>query len=802
MALELDIAGNLLKVNGELDSNSTGDIQLFDDGALAQLFQGCLDVAMQEGLSGPRPGPNATATYGTPYPIDWSTTFVLLQLGYDPGSFEAWFKPDTLEDAATYLFTATSAQIVKQGFMKSGDIDVQGRCHGTQERLRTNVLSLRLMQALLITLILITIGIWFLRPKSVVSRDPGPIGGLATLLARSPALQEQTSRLGISPLEDIHSRLHDHQCQNTTGSTIEVTAVEKPYAMADSPPRSIAWWRPMSISKWFISLIILSLALLLAGLEITFRLSKANNGLGTVKIDGYIHYTWAYLPALVMVCMQICVGAIAFSYLLVAPYHTLKRQTWNTRDVLLKDYLSQTAIQSVLETCSSHDWAVLPVALSILLTPMLTIVVSGLFTTQATQSSHPTNITITTAFNSSVDVQQSMNDWIWKVEFSLGLYFVSNISLPAWTFEEFVFPEIRLDDSEFLDHNDSSGNTERLWNGSSLSVQLPAIRPNLDCTYTDTDGKNASSIEETHPSVSGCPQLPLNAVSKVKDSAPFGFGTIVQSIASNGQPIPEKCPRIYGLIGMSETNYTAFSCMSSISEITVLTELSFPSLEILSITPDESTARSFMGNDLTAYTFDYSFFRFVQNLFSTDDFDSMFQAIMAESGHSPSDWPMNDFLGEENFPRLAGAMQHAFRIISSQAADLGLRVPANNTPPITGTLINPNVWRLYQNEPSTRILQALLAAIALCVATSFALMDVRKLLPKNPCSIAAAASLLADSDMLKPEITPEGAEWMSNSELKKAGVWDGYAFSLGWWGKDGEEMRYGIDAGRANACRV
>lgn len=81
-------------------------------------------------------------------------------------------------------------------------------------------------------------------------------------------------------------------------------------------------------------------------------------------------------------------------------------------------------------------------------------------------------------------------------------------------------------------------------------------------------------------------------------------------------------------------------------------------------------------------------------------------------------------------------------------------------------------------------------------------MDVRKLLPKNPCSIAAAASLLADSDMLKPEITPEGAEWMSNPELKKAGVWDGYAFSLGWWGTDGEEMRYGIDAGRANASRA
>jgi hypothetical protein len=45
---------------------------------------------------------------------------------------------------------------------------------------------------------------------------------------------------------------------------------------------------------------------------------------------------------------------------------------------------------------------------------------------------------------------------------------------------------------------------------------------------------------------------------------------------------------------------------------------------------------------------------------------------------------------------------------------------------------------------------------------------------------------------------PDGVQWMSDKELEKNRVWEGWLFSIGWWEpKRGEAKRYGIDVGRA-----
>lgn len=85
-----------------------------------------------------------------------------------------------------------------------------------------------------------------------------------------------------------------------------------------------------------------------------------------------------------------------------------------------------------------------------------------------------------------------------------------------------------------------------------------------------------------------------------------------------------------------------------------------------------------------------------------------------------------------------------------------------------GTLINPNRYRLRQSPASSRVLEALLAAILICPATSWYLMPIHKkdkILPRNPCSIAAAGSLIAGSDML--EDLPSVLEWMDDKELER-----------------------------------
>jgi hypothetical protein len=116
-----------------------------------------------------------------------------------------------------------------------------------------------------------------------------------------------------------------------------------------------------------------------------------------------------------------------------------------------------------------------------------------------------------------------------------------------------------------------------------------------------------------------------------------------------------------------------------------------------------------------------------------------------------------------------------------------------------GLVRDENWERLVQSKLSTRILQALLAAMWLCTTIALILFDTKNLLPKNPCSIAAQASLLADSRFL--DLIPAGAENASAKELMQMSPFVDHEFSMGWWDDDNGGRRFGIDVGVANFDR-
>ena len=66
---------------------------------------------------------------------------------------------------------------------------------------------------------------------------------------------------------------------------------------------------------------------------------------------------------------------------------------------------------------------------------------------------------------------------------------------------------------------------------------------------------------------------------------------------------------------------------------------------------------------------------------------------------------------------------------------------------------------------------------------------MRKVLPKQIGSIAAAASLLAGGRLLeeKEGLIPVGAEWWSDREWERRGLWEGQVFRMGWWDRVGVE---------------
>ena len=190
--------------------------------------------------------------------------------------------------------------------------------------------------------------------------------------------------------------------------------------------------------------------------------------------------------------------------------------------------------------------------------------------------------------------------------------------------------------------------------------------------------------------------------------------------------------------------------------------------------------------------------------------DELFGGFFSALIHGNNPMPITYLANHSMLPEVTTAMEQLYGIVPAQSINVAYRFPFNsstNTSAVnpadranlTDTLLNPNPIRLRQNVVSTRILERILATMFLCVATAFVLMDTRRVLPKNPCSIAAVASLLAGSMLGRGDI-PNGAEWGDDEKLRRRGVFEGYTFSMGWWGdKDGEGRRFGIDVGRAEA---
>jgi hypothetical protein len=86
--------------------------------------------------------------------------------------------------------------------------------------------------------------------------------------------------------------------------------------------------------------------------------------------------------------------------------------------------------------------------------------------------------------------------------------------------------------------------------------------------------------------------------------------------------------------------------------------------------------------------------------------------------------------------------------------------------------------------------------MALCAIVSISFTKGHKVLPQNPCSIAAMAAYLPGSSLLAKENIPEGSDIMNSKIIREKDILQHGLFSIGWWG-EGHLRRYGIDMGKA-----
>jgi hypothetical protein len=166
-----------------------------------------------------------------------------------------------------------------------------------------------------------------------------------------------------------------------------------------------------------------------------------------------------------------------------------------------------------------------------------------------------------------------------------------------------------------------------------------------------------------------------------------------------------------------------------------------------------------------------------------------------------STWDDNDLYSPESAETIAGRISYIYTNYHTQFYNTALRDHnmTNSTSQATSYMFDDSWQRLAQSRVSTRILQTLLAAMWLFTTIALYLFDVKNLIPKNPCSIAAQASLLADSKFL--DMIPAGAENATAEELMKMTPFVDHQFSMGWWDDENGGRRFGIDVGQADFNR-
>ncbi|PVH95147.1 hypothetical protein DM02DRAFT_691295 [Periconia macrospinosa] len=686
---------------------------------------------------------------------------------------------NTIQSKASEWFGMVSAQMVKQNAMVPAG-DHLGTCYTSEDRLRVRGLSLYLMIASLSLLILFTGLLIWTRPRCYASRDPSSIGGLALVLSQSSIFLSQLRGYGHASLKTIKERLKELEVESifTMGHkgwrfAFEATnRTQLPGETPDSRPQPAhSWWHPVSLHLIFKICVIATLLILIAVLEVMYSVSQKHRGIAQVETTSYVRFAWAYVPAIVMLIAQTLVGMIVFSSFLIYPYFVLRKKPISTWDDTLRDYLSHVAIEAVYNSAMKAHWPILLLAISTLITPLLTIVVSGLYTPLESPFEISTTLSMAHQFNSSFSSNELSQPDHRTIATNVGLLLSQNFTSPVWTYGELAFPTTALPSLNIS----TPGDITR----SNITAIIPALRAYLNCrivtgypkNYSDSFGTGGPGCGNTWPH---------------PGPNPFGFFSLGNR--------SEYC----GAYGLSDTNWTAFTCSSVINQLDVAITLDASSNgTILEAHPDEKTVKTFSNGTIAATGSAWPSI-IIPSLFGTSNFveavagfyDPVFQAVIYEAGTTDdlSKFPMDNYMDDEGFMRIVSHLQSIHRTIAAQCA-FTIQIPLTPARTINATIHVPGVFRLQQSVISTRILDGLLASIALCLALTLGLMNTRKVLPKNPVSIAAGASLIAENTEWLAQELPPDAQWSRDEHPRKMQPWGALLFNLGW--EDGKESRNG-----------
>ncbi|KKY23988.1 hypothetical protein UCDDS831_g02643 [Diplodia seriata] len=443
------------------------------------------------------------------FDIEANVWYTLLNTTQPQSSLRAFSNTSLAMELSQRVFPGYAAYTIKKDFMDASNETAKGMVVFTENRLCVQELSLRLMEALLALLTLLSIALCFVSP-GVFHRDPRSVGGHALILARSPGLNKLLCGYGASSKQALKSRLSGYTAlfpQQRSAKDAAIAVTPKDPTKSEVEPSNAGpdeleqrrWWHPIPVTWWFRSSLVAAAIGIIVALEVLLQSSEKHDGLGDVDLDGYQKYAWTFVPTLVMATIGLAFSMIDSTARTLHPFHLLRKGNVGFGE-LLYDPAGQVSLVAVGRAAWKRHFALLAIMFTGLLAPLLTIVTSGLYTAEPVPLTRNVSLQMRDWFdieNRTVDLSNSVygdDGEAWTV---FQLLQFSNLSYPQWTHGEYAFSSFSADD--LLGHDDSvnsttaapegNDNDDGSKTGMSVRARLPAVRGNLNCSllhyYTD-----------------------------------------------------------------------------------------------------------------------------------------------------------------------------------------------------------------------------------------------------------------------------------------------------------------------------
>ncbi|CAL5873069.1 uncharacterized protein PFLUO_LOCUS7338 [Penicillium psychrofluorescens] len=707
-----------------------------------------------------------------------------------------WLNGTLVAAQAENMITAVAAQVAKSFLMVSAHEPLKGMTDRVEERILVRKLSFGTMEATLGAFIVITIALSITVPRSVCSRDPGSIAGLATIMAANDTVTQSFKGTGSLDVHDLAqagaSKTYKTQVILDSRPCPQFALRDtdgQPLQIKDNAQR-IQWWRPFPTTAYAHALVFGYSVSLIIALEILYQYSQRHSGITSVASNFYSYYAWVYVPSFTVFGITTLYSMVDDATRLFQPYSVLRRRAAPAHPLLFTQYLGKPALKILWDSLRYQDVATVSTTVAVLLGGLLPIAVSGLFTPVISVENAPVHGSQVQSFSSVINFIAGSS--------TPSLILWNNVSYPAWTYEDLAFPKLRFP-PEIMNS---------IHENDKVTVQTPAARAKINCTslnqdqikITDNDGKGVH-IDVTVPlRFSYSPSSPNyhNNSNWNYLNYPYGYFGEVQKLGIGIWNIKPNGPiyaPIYGYADKtgSKSTVSLSWCYPYFETVETITTFNLPDFTIDATNPP--TVQPNSANAVTPIDpFEDRFINLLSNITLThvstkEDFDEVFTAMVWGIDGTPVAELLNNDVLQSSLQRVYGLAQ-AQRIREGQMQKWNKTTAPE--PVRDGTLHRANQARLVQNEISTRILEALLAGMLVCAGVAFVTVTTRRVLPKNPCSIGAQISLLAGSDIATRKVLAAGSEWWDDDQLKSA--LDGWLFSMGWWNR-GE--RFGIGIGKA-----